>query len=166
MKTNVLIFSFILSTLMFNGIFTPKAMAQDLLKERIWKVSSRKRSIFFDRGVFHSDANVQEQKLKAIRNSYVPARGYERIVFDFTGSKPPRIYGHISSKDKKVYIDFFNTTLGEGVGELKDVKFLKNIDFFNIDPKSLSIELSFKEKVSFDIFYLENHARLVIDVKK
>ena len=75
-------------------------------------------------------------------------------------------YLNISNKEKKVYIDFFNTSLGASVGELKDVKFLKNIDFFNIDQKSLSVELSFKEKVSFDIFYLEDHARLVIDVKK
>lgn len=142
------------------------SFAQDLLQERIWKISSRKRSIFFDKGVFHSDANPVAQKLNGIRNSYIPARGYERVVFDFTSSKPPKVYGKISSEDKKVYVDFFNTTLGTNVEQLKNIKYLKNIDFFTIDKDNLSVELQFSKKVSYDIFYLENPGRLVIDVKK
>ena len=143
----------------------PAAFAQDLLKERIWKLAPRKKSIFLDKGVFHSPANPQNQRLKSIRNSYVPARGYERVVLDFTGSKPPRIYGHISKREKKVYIDFFNVSAGKMDG-IRNVKFLKEVNFFNIDEDHISAELSFKQNVSFDIFYLVNPARLVIDIKK
>ncbi len=142
------------------------AFAQDLLQERIWKISSRKRSIFFDKGVFHSEANPVAQKLVGIRNSYIVARGYERVVFDFSSSKPPKVYGKISNKDNKVYIDFFNTTLATNVENLKNIKFLKSIDFFKVDKDDLSAELTFNGKVSFDIFYLENPGRLVVDIKK
>lgn len=142
------------------------AFSQNLLKERIWKISSKKRSIFFDKGVFHSSANSQMQKLLGIRNSYVPARGYERVVFDFSGTKPPRIYGHISSPDKKVYIDFFNTELSEKLQNLKNTKYLNDIQFYNIEEDQVSVELVFQSRVSFDVFYLENPARLVIDIKK
>ena len=80
----------------------PQINAQDLLKERIWKLSDRKKSIFFDKGVFYSPSNSRMQKLDAVRNSYVPARGFERIVLDFSDSKIPRVYGHISKDEKKV----------------------------------------------------------------
>ncbi|MAX65470.1 MAG: hypothetical protein QF441_11965 [Bacteriovoracaceae bacterium] len=140
--------------------------AQDLLQERIWKVSSKKRSIFFDKGVFHSEKNPIFQKLNGIRNSYIPARGYERIVFDFSTDRPPKVYGKISEKEQKVYVDFFNTALGTNVEQLKNIKYLKNLNFFTIDKDNISVELQFSQKVSFDIFYLENPGRLVIDVKK
>ena len=142
------------------------SFGQDLLQERIWKISSKKRSVFFDKGVFHSEANPKFQKLKGIRNSYIPGRGYERVVFDFTSNLPPKVYGKISSSEKKVYVDFFNTSLGTNVQQLKNIKFLKNIDFFTIDKNNLSVELKFNQNVSYDIFYLENPGRLVIDVKK
>ena len=97
-------------TFFFTALFfISSAVAQDLLKERIWKISDRKRSVFLDRGVFHSEANPVQQELKDIRNSYVPSRGYERVVFDFSSAKPPRVYGKISSEEKKVYLDFFET---------------------------------------------------------
>lgn len=140
--------------------------AQDLLQERIWKISSRKRSVFFDKGVFHSESNPAVQKLNGIRNSYTPGRGYERIVFDFSSTKPPRVYGKISGEKKKVYVDLFNTNLGTSIKELKSIKYLKDIEFFTLDKDQVSIELNFNQKVSFDIFYLENPGRLVVDVKK
>ena len=145
---------------------SPAVHAQNLLKERIWKISERKRSIFFDKGIFHSGANSKMQNLKGIRNSYVPSRGYERVVFDFTGKLPPRIYGHISKTDKKVYIDFFNTELSSELNNLKNTKYLTDIQFFNIEQDHVSVELVFKANVSFDVFYLENPARLVVDIKK
>ena len=40
------------------------------------------------------------------------------------------------------------------------------MQFYNIEQDHVSVELDFKQNVSFDIFYLENPARLVIDVKK
>lgn len=153
-------------TFLFALMFISASPAQDLLKERIWKISDRKRSVFLDKGVFHSEANPVQQELKDIRNSYVASRGYERIVFDFSSTKPPRVYGKISSLEKKVYLDFFNTSIGTSISELKNIKYLKNIDFFTIDEDNISVELLFKNNVSFDIFYLENPGRLVVDVKK
>ena len=157
-----LICSALLSVFMVNT----HSYAQDLLKERIWKISSRKRSIFLDKGVFHSEKNSITQKLVSIRNSYTKQRGYERIVLDFSSATPPQVYGQISSKTKKLYLDLFNTNMGSDLNAFKDEKFLKNIDFFNIDKNNISIEMNFDEKVSFDIFYLKNPGRIVIDVKK
>ena len=140
--------------------------ADNLLKERIWKISSKKRSIFLDKGVFHSENNPIAQELTGIRNSFVKSRGYERVVFDFSSPKPPKVYGKISAKEKKVYLDFFNSSLGAKSQQLKNIKYLKNIDFFTLDKDKLTVELNFTENVSFDIFYLEKPGRLVIDVKK
>ncbi len=157
---------FILNFLIIFTALSSISYAQDLLQERIWKISSRKRSVYFDKGVFHSDNPKLPQQLKSIRNSYIPSRGYERIVFDFTSNNTPKIYGKISGEEKKVYIDFFNTTLATTMDKLKNIKYLKNIDFFTLDEGRLSVELNFERKVSFDIFYLTNPGRLVIDVKK
>lgn len=156
----------LLSVLILVAMIPQLCMAQDLLKERIWKISDRKKSVFLDKGVFHSEANPRQQSLKDVRNSYMASRGYERIVFDFSSSKPPRVYGKIAEESKKVYLDFFNTSIGTNISELKNIKFLKNIDFFTIDEDGISVELQFNQKVSFDIFYLESPGRLVIDVKK
>ena len=152
--------------LTFQFLVVANAFSEDLLKERIWKISSRKRSIFLDKGVFHSEANPTIQDLVGIRNSYIPARGYERVVFDFSSNKPPKVYGKISKKDKKVYVDFFNTNLGAKAEQLRNIKFLKNVDFFTLDKNTTTVELNFSKDVSFDIFYLENPGRLVIDVKQ
>lgn len=146
--------------------FNSNLYSQDLLKERIWKISDRKRSIFIDKGVFHSETNTMHQELVGVRSSYVPSRGYERIVFDFSTENPPKVYGKIDKKEKKLYVDFFNTSMNPSVKELKSVKYLKNLKFFNIDKKDLSVELLFDERVGFDIFILKKPARLVIDVKK
>ena len=48
---------------------------------------------------------------------------------------------------------------------MKDSKFVKSIDFISVDDKNLTMELSLKGKASFDIFYLENPGRLVIDIR-
>lgn len=152
--------------LALNFVFAGQVLAANLLKERIWKISSRKRSIFLDKGVFHSEKNPVAQKLTGVRNSYVPARGYERVVFDFSSNKPPKVYGKISATEKKVYVDLFNTTLGSKAAQLKNIKYLKNIDFFTLDKDKVSVELNFDQSVSYDIFYLENPGRLVIDIKK
>jgi len=147
-------------------VFIQTSFAQNLNSQRIWKISSKKRSIFLDKGIFHSDKANGEVELVGVRNSYVPSRGYERIVFDFNENNPPRIYGHISSSEKKVYIDLFNTKLKKSLSAIKEVKYVKSVDFYNIDKNQLSVELLFNSNVSFDIFYLTNPGRLVIDVKK
>lgn len=147
-------------------LFITNVFAQNLNSQRIWKISSKKRSIFLDKGVFHSEANAKNIQLSGIRNSYVSSRGYERVVFDFSSEKTPRIYGHISKENKKIYLDFFDTSLNKELTSIKEVKYVKSVDFYNIDKNQLSVELSFNSNVSFDVFYLENPARLVIDVKK
>lgn len=150
----------------FSLLITSTSFAQNLLKERIWKISSKKRSIFFDKGIFHSQGTSEKQKLVGIRNSYVAARKYERIVFDFSTAKPPRTYGHISSNENKIFVDLFETSLDKNLDSLKNIKYVKNVDFYNLEANKLSVELSFVDGVSYDIFYLENPGRLVIDVKK
>jgi hypothetical protein len=141
-------------------------LAQDLTKQRIWKISSKKRSVFLDKGIFYSDQKSSNQQLVGVRNSFAANLGYERIVLDFSNMTPPRIYGHIAGDEKKVYLDLKDTQLLKKIDIIKNIKYLKNVDFFNIDKDNLSLELIFNEKVSFDIFYLENPGRLVIDVKK
>lgn len=152
--------------LILSMLFLTNAFSQNLNSQRIWKISSKKRSIFLDKGVFHSDSEVKNVQLTGIRNSFIPSRGYERVVFDFNSARTPRIYGHISKKDKKVYLDFFDTSLNKALSAIKEVKFVKSVDFYNIDRNQLSAELTFDSSASFDIFYLENPGRLVIDIKK
>ncbi len=57
------------------------AIGQNLLTERIWKISPRKRSIFFDQGVFHSDLPSLKNKLLSIRNSYKSDQKYRAHRF-------------------------------------------------------------------------------------
>ena len=59
-----------------------------------------------------------------------------------------------------------NTSLGTSIEELKSIKFLKEINFYSIDKNKVTATLTFDEKVSYDVFVLENPGRLVIDVKK
>ncbi len=79
---------------------------------------------------------------------------------------PQRCTGILTKKTRKSGLDFFNTGLDKSIESVSNVKYVKSIDFYNIDESSLSAEITFKESVSFDIFYLENPGRLVIDAKK
>lgn len=147
-------------------LFGISGFSQNLSKQRIWKITSDKRAIYFDQGIFHSDKKRSTAKLTSIRNSYVGSRGYERVVLDFNESEPPKVYGHISMNKKKLYLDLFNTKLSDNMSSIKNVKYLENVDFFNIDKDLLSIEFKVSQKVSYDIFYLENPGRIVIDIKR
>jgi hypothetical protein len=139
--------------------------AQNLMEERIWKVSPRKKSIFLDSGVFHFNTNLKNASINGVRSSAVNGRGYERVVIDFTTPTIPKIYGHISSENKKISIDFFETTITTTQPQLKNSKFVKSIDFINVDNRTLTMELNLKDKASFDIFYLDSPGRLVIDIR-
>jgi hypothetical protein len=150
----------------FVFLVTSQAFAQNLNAQRIWKISSKKRSIFLDKGVFHLDSMKGVNKLLNIRNSFFKSRGYERLVFDFEISNPPKMYGHISKNKKKIYIDFFNTTLNKEMSSISKIKYVKGVDFFTIDKKNLSVEVNLSDSVSYDIFYLSNPGRLVIDIQK
>ncbi len=152
--------------LIFSMCFVFNIYAQNLNSQRIWKISSKKRSIFLDKGVFHIDSMKGTNHLKGLRNSYFKSRGYERVVFDFEGMNPPNLYGHISKEKKKIYLDFFNTSFNKKMNSISKIKFVKSVDFFTIDKDQVSIELNLDGKVSYDIFYLSNPGRLVIDIQK
>lgn len=139
--------------------------AQDLLKERIRKISATKSSIYIEKGVFHNGGVKQESSIKAIRQSYNPKQGFERIVIDFSTSNIPKIYGHISSDEKKIYIDFFDTNLAKDLQTIAKTRLVEKINFFPIEENFLSVELKLKNKSSADIFFLENPGRLVVDLK-
>lgn len=140
-------------------------LAQNLMEERIWKVSSRKKSIFLDSGVFHHNADLKNAGITSIRSSATPGQGYERVVIDFNSASIPKLYGHISPKEQKITVDFLNATVASAQPQMKKSKNVKNIDFINVDGKSITMDLSMKGKASFDIFYLENPGRLVIDIR-
>ncbi|WP_408098491.1 hypothetical protein ACJVC5_06145 [Peredibacter sp. HCB2-198] len=144
-------------------VVTP-VLAQNLMEERIWKVAPRKKSIFLDSGVFHYNSNLKTASIMGVRNSAVNGRGYERVVIDFNSSTIPKIYGHITP-NKKVSIDFFDTNIQTSQPNMKNSKFVKAVDFISVDGKTMTMEMSLKGKSSFDIFYLENPGRLVIDIR-
>jgi hypothetical protein len=153
-----------LSLLILFLMTSTTVIAQNLMEERIWRVSARKKSIFLDSGVFHKNSDVKSSNIIGIRNSAVNGRGYERIVVDFNTPTIPKLYGHITT-NKKLSIDFFDTAVVAAQPQLKDSKYIKSIDFINVDTKSITMEMALKGKTSFDIFYLENPGRLVIDVR-
>ena len=141
------------------------ALSQNLMEERIWKISPRKKSIFLDAGVFHHNSDVRNSGVTSVRSSNVAGRGYERIVIDFNTPTIPKIYGHISGAAHKISIDFFETGILTSQPQLKGSAHVKNIDFINVDGKSTTMELSLKGKASFDVFYLDSPGRLVIDIR-
>ena len=77
----------------------------------------------------------------------------------------PRLYGFISRSEKKIYIDFFNTELKGNVGTFGASYFVDSINFYPWSDGSVSVEMSFKENIFADLFYLETPGRLVLDVK-
>jgi len=151
--------------LLISIFFTFPVLAQNLLEERIWKVAPRKKSIFLDSGVFHLNSTEKGSSIKSVRSSAGPNQGYERIVVDFTTATVPKIYGHISAQNKKISVDFFDTAVSTAQPQLKNSKNIKSIDFINVDGKTITMDLSMKGKSSFDVFYLENPGRLVIDIR-
>ena len=153
-----------LSLILLGLLTVTPILAQNLLEERIWKVPSRKKSIFLDTGVFHLNSNLKSSSITAIRNSAVNGRGYERVVIDFNTPTVPKFYGHITA-NKKIAVDFFDTSIQTSQPNMKNSKFVKSIDFISVDGKTITMEMSLKGKSSFDIFYLENPGRLVIDVR-
>ncbi len=152
-------------SLLFLLFFVRMSFAQDLLKERIRKLTDKKTSIYIESGIFHNGRSSELGVLKGIRTSYNPKQGFERIVIDFTGSKLPRIYGHFNSDDKKINIDFFETNLDKELQTVSATKYVEKVNFFPIEANYLSMEIKLKAKVNADVFYLENPARVVIDLK-
>ncbi len=140
--------------------------AQNLFNERIRKLLPDKKGVFLKRGIFHNGKNKLESSISAIRYHYDEKNSYERLVIDCVGDKVPKVYGSISLDEKKVYVDFFKTSLPESFYFSGKSKFVKSVNFFSINNEMLSTEIDFKEEMSLEIFYLENPGRLVIDIKK
>lgn len=140
--------------------------AQDLMKERIRKIGGKKRSVYFDEGVFHNGGPGAAGNLKGVRHSFSSASGFERIVFDFKEEQIPRVHGFLNKQKKKLYLDFYATELEKTIGSFGKSHFVERVDFFPITKEMLSLEIVFKENVLVDIFSLSKSGRLVIDVKK
>lgn len=155
----------ILSVFCLTSSFSNSVFAQDLLKERIRKLSSNKTSIYVEKGIFHNGGVKLQSQLKSLRQSYNPKQGFERIVIDFSTNQVPKVYGHISSDDKKMYLDIFETSLAKDFKAVANTRFIEKINFFPIESNHLSIDMRLKGKVIADIFFLENPGRLVIDLK-
>ncbi|MBC7429151.1 MAG: hypothetical protein H7336_11095 [Bacteriovorax sp.] len=144
---------------------TSSLFAQDLLKERIRKLSSNKTSIYIEKGVFHNGGVKLQSSLKSLRQSYNPKQGFERIVIDFSTNQIPKIYGHMSSEDRKLYLDIFETTIAKDLKTVESTRYIEKINFFPIESNHISLDMKLKSKVIADVFYLENPGRLVIDLK-
>jgi len=145
--------------------FSLSVNSQDLFKQRIRKLSTRKKAIYLDSGIFHNGATKRVSVLNKIRHSFSKEKNIERIVFDFDIKNLPKIYGQIDSNNKRIRVDLFDTDVGKSVQSLGNSKLVKNIDFFPLTNGILSVELTFKSQIAADIFYLESPGRLVLDVK-
>lgn len=154
-----------LSLLLIPFMLISSSYGQDLFKERIRKIAPNKTSIYVEKGIFHNGRVTLSSTLQGLRQSYNPNQGYERIVIDFSTKSVPRIYGHISSDDRKLYLDIFETNLSKNLKTISSTRFIEKINFFPIESNHLSIDMKLKGKVVMDIFTLENPGRLVIDLK-
>lgn len=155
----------ILSLFCLTSTFPETAFGQDLLKERIRRLSSNKTSIYIEKGIFHNGGVKLQSSLKSLRQSYNPKQGFERIVIDFSTSSVPKIYGHMSSDDRKLYLDIFETTIAKDLKTVSSTRYIEKINFFPIESNHISLDMKLKSKVIVDVFYLENPGRLVIDLK-
>jgi hypothetical protein len=161
---NSLIKSFILFVITM--LCCEVALAQNLLSgERITRLSSRKKSIYLDTGIFHNGGPKRKSKIKAIRHNYSKRLGYERVVMDFTTQELPRVYGYISQKERKLYLDLFRTDIPSQLDSFGKSKFVEKVNFFPIQADTLSVEVVFKKNVTLDIFFLSGPGRLVVDIK-
>ena len=136
-----------------------------LTNQRIRKLDGRKKSIYVSEGVFHNGSpKVKSDRLK-VRHSYSEKIGYERVVFDFSTEKLPRVYAHYDSKTKKVSLDLFNTSLTKEIGSFGISKLVEKINFFPLSTEITTVEMILKDSKTIELFYLTNPARLVIDLK-
>ncbi len=147
-------------------LISVQVFAQSLTGGKIWKIQNRKLNFYQTTGVFHNGNEGSASNLRTIRHSYNKEIKAERIVFDFAGDRVPRIYGHISPTQDKIYIDMFNTDTDVANAVDASGDLLKNVTYYKISKDILSVELNFKNKINADVFFLESPGRLVIDIKK
>lgn len=145
------------------GIISVQVWAQNLNEERIWKIVPRKKAVYLNHGIFHLNQGSRAT-VTGLRSSYVKDRGYERIVVDFTGGVP-KLYGHIDANTQKLSVDFFDTSVNPQISALRNTRNVEAVDFLAIDKDQVTMEMRLKGKLNFDVFYLENPGRLVIDIR-
>ena len=134
--------------------------------KQIRKVIGKKKSIYIDKGVFHNGENKTSSTLLRMRHSPSNKSGFERVVFDFSSSKLPQFYAHLSSGRAKLNIDFFKTKLSKEIKPFFSSNFVKEINFFPLADETLSAEVYLKKSTYVEIFYLDSPSRLVVDLKK
>ncbi len=142
------------------------AFALNLTSEHIHKIPERKKTIYFNSGIFHNGNKTGEAKLKAVRHSFAEKQNYERLVFDFDSNKMPKVYGGFIDAKNQLHLDFFKVSLESGVNSFGKSVMVDTINFFPIQGETLALEVNFKFKVKVELFTLENPARLVVDVIK
>ena len=140
--------------------------AHNLLDKKIRKIPSQKRNVFWNKGIFHNGDFSEKTSLKGLRHGLHEGEGFERLVMDFKGRRAPRIYGYLSSEERKIYVDLFNTSISEfrGLSGLEG-RYITSINVFPIYADMLSVEIALNKEVTLDIFCLENPGRLVLDIK-
>ena len=151
-------------------VFIPSfSFSQNVLKENTWVLAGAKKNVYFEQGIFRlSNVNSSSEPvlLENVRTHYNKGTKQERIVIDFTGKTLANLYGSIIPGKKKITLDLMNVTKAPSLPASIQGKFLKSVDIYLIEPKLMSLELSFDSVYSFEIFYLLNPSRLVIDVKR
>ncbi len=148
------------------GLAVSVGWAQDLLGERIRKIEGHKQNAYFTQGIFHNGDSGSSSAIKALRHAKHQGQ-YERLVIDFTTSEIPRIYGHLSEAEQKLYLDFFKTKLAGPIKSFGKSDKVKGFNFFPVSAgqEMLSLEINFKQAVKIDVFYLSSPGRLVIDLE-
>lgn len=155
-------------TILWGLGFITFSAGQNLQREKIREIQSGPRSLFFKKGVFHTTdiQNKTPSKIKSVRHAFNKETGIERVVFDFVAKGLiSKVYGYISSDQKKIYIDFFNTSLVEQINMTGKSRYVESINFYPISKESLSVEIKLKQKVAVKIFHLSGPARFVLDLK-
>ncbi len=146
-------------------VLIPTSYSQSILKNRIREIGAEKKSVYLQSGTFHGGKLVNSAALKGIRHAYKSDTQVERIVIDLEGVNLPRTYGYLNSSEKKLYLDLFNTQIDPKFAGFGGSKFVQNVDIIKAGTSNISLEIAFKSQLTADIFYLENPARLVVDLK-
>lgn len=147
----------------------PLSYSQNVLKENTWVLASSKKNIYFEQGIFRLNAATQQSTpvlLQNIRTNFNKKTQQERIVIDLSGNSLVSLYGSVLSSKKKVTLDLMQVAKSESLPNAIKGKFLQSVDIYIIEPKLISLEFNFDSVYSFEIFYLENPMRVVIDVKR
>jgi hypothetical protein len=147
----------------------PHSYSQNVLKENTWVLSGSKKNIYFEQGIFRLSSSAEISApvlLQNIRTHFNKNTKQERIVIDLTGNSLIGIYGSILPSKKKITLDLMQVAKSDSLPSATKGKYLQSVDIYLIEPKLMTLELNFDAVYSFEIFYLLNPMRVVIDVKR